>query len=244
MKCKKLLLLSLVLSMISCKSQGEKLLDYETENLKIEQLTDHTFVHISYLETESWGKVPCNGMIVIDNDEAIVIDAPTNDGTTAELLNWLDNKLKCKVKAVVATHFHEDCIGGLNEFHKNGVTSYATNKTIGLIKGEVVPNNGFDTYLELGVGNEKLICEYLGEGHTVDNIISYFPSEKVMFGGCLIKSDGAGKGNLADANVREWSNTVQSLKRKYPEVRNVIPGHGKSDGLNLLDYTIKLFNVK
>ncbi len=67
------------------------------------------------------------------------------------------------------------------------------------------------------------------------------PLEDIMFGGCLIKEEGAGKGNLAEANVEEWPNTVRKVKMKYPEVKKIIVGHGKSGGIELLDYTIKLF---
>ncbi len=65
-----------------------------------------------------------------------------------------------------------------------------------------------------------------------------------MFGGCLIKESGAGKGNLEDANTTDWSLTVTKLKEKYPTTKTVIPGHGKSGGTELLDYTIQLFQQK
>lgn len=86
-----------------------------------------------------------------------------------------------------------------------------------------------------------MINKFFGEGHTADNIISYLPSEKAMFGGCMIKEIGAGKGNLADANVNEWSKSVRKVKLAYHEVQYIIPGHGKYGGVDLLDYTIKMF---
>ena len=86
-----------------------------------------------------------------------------------------------------------------------------------------------------------MVAEFAGEGHTKDNIIGYFPSENVMFGGCLIKEIRAGKGNLEDANVNDWSATVEKIKQEYPKTKIVIPGHGKYGGTELLDYTIKLF---
>ena len=62
-----------------------------------------------------------------------------------------------------------------------------------------------------------------------------------MFGGCLVKEVGAGKGNLEDANVATWPKTIRMLKAKYPDVKIVVPGHGKAGGAELLDYTVKLF---
>lgn len=227
-----------------CTSNKTEVVHYESENLKIEKIAKNTFVHISYLDTKMYGKVACNGIIVVDKGEAIVFDTPTNDASSAELIDWLENKSGYKVEAVVVTHFHQDCLGGLNTFHQRSIPSYALNRTriLAEANGATIPQNGFETKLELKVGHKSILSEFLGEGHTRDNSVGYFPSEKVMFGGCLVKSEGAGKGNLNDANVSEWSNTMRRVKTKYSDVAIVIPGHGKPGGLNLFDYTINLFN--
>lgn len=244
MAYKTIAIISIVILVLGCKTKPSEIDTYESENLKIERLTTNTFVHVSYLETKTYGKVACNGMIVLDKGEAIVLDTPSNDEATLELLNWIESKARSKTKAVVATHFHVDCLGGLNEFHKKQIPSYALNKTIELAKANntsVLPENGFENYLELRIGDEIVVNEFFGKGHTKDNIISYFPKEKVLFGGCLIKTEGAGKGNLNDANVNDWSNTVKKLAEKYMDVKTVVPGHGKVGGANLFDYTINLF---
>ncbi|WP_418501330.1 subclass B1 metallo-beta-lactamase [Flagellimonas sp.] len=233
--------LLIVLMLFSCgKKEGH--ITLKTDTLEIVQLSEHTYVHISYLETESFGKVACNGMIVLDDGEAIVLDTPVDDAVSKELLGWLETQ-HISVKAVVATHFHEDCLGGLRSFHKKGIASYAHQKTIGLLpekEGER-PRNGFMGLTEIGVGNKKVLLDFIGEGHTPDNIIAYFPYEDVMFGGCLVKSVGASKGFLGDANVAEWSRTVSDIKSKYPNTAIVVPGHGESGNSELLDYTIALF---
>lgn len=216
---------------------------YETKSLIIKSVSKNSFVHISFLQTQDFGYVACNGMIAISNGEAIVFDTPTNDAASFELIKAIEEKLKCKVVGVVVNHFHNDCLGGLKAFHEKKIPSYASNKTIELAKNASVevPQNGFEKQAELKVGKKKIINEYFGEGHTKDNIISYFPSEKVMFGGCMIKEVNATKGYLGDANVAEWSNTVQRVKNKYSDLKVVIPGHGKYGGTELFDYTIKLF---
>ena len=62
-----------------------------------------------------------------------------------------------------------------------------------------------------------------------------------MFGGCLVKEIGAGKGNLEDANVSEWSKTIKGVKAKYGNAEIIVPGHGEAGNQGLLDYTIQLF---
>lgn len=216
---------------------------YASENLIIQKISDHVYTHISFLNTESFGKVPCNGMIVLDGDQVVIFDTPTDNDVSEELINWVKNSLKGEIMAVVATHFHEDCLGGLQAFHNHDIPSYANQRTIELAEEHqrVLPQNSFEGFLELNVGNQQVHAEFFGEGHTKDNIVGYFPAEKIMFGGCLIKEMNATKGNLEDANVKDWSETVKKVKAKYSETAIVIPGHGELGGTELLDYTINLF---
>ena len=65
-----------------------------------------------------------------------------------------------------------------------------------------------------------------------------------MFGGCLIKELDANKGYLGDANVSEWSATVEKVKKEYPDVKIIVPGHGDYGDKKLLDYTINLFRAQ
>ena len=216
---------------------------YSSETLSVIRLSENAWQHISYLNTEDWGKVSCNGMIVVDKGEAIVFDTPSEDEVSAELIDWLTNTLNIKITAVIPTHYHADNLGGLNEFHKRGIASYAFNKTIEIAKarGYPQPQHGFDEHFELNVGDKKVWVDFFGGGHTVDNTVGYFHHDDIMFGGCLIKEVGSGKGNLEEADEDEWERTVMKVKAKYPAVRKIIPGHGEVGGSKLLDYTIKLF---
>jgi len=219
---------------------------YHSEDLIIIQISRNAFVHTSYLQTNDFGKVPCNGMIIKDRNEAIVFDTPTNNESAEELIKYIKEKLHCNINAIVPTHFHEDCLGGLAAFHHQKIPSFGNVITIELAKlnNVVSPENGFKDSLKLKLGNTYSIVNFIGEGHSKDNVVGYFPSENILFGGCLIKEMQATKGYLGDANVSEWSNTVLKLKQQYPHVKIVIPGHGKIGGIELLDYTIKLFKTQ
>ena len=129
MTLKKHLIFLILLGSIACQNQKENYI-YESENLKIKQLSEHTYLHISYLNIQKYGKVACNGMIAIDNGEAVVFDTPVSNADSKELIDWIENTLNFKITGVVATHYHNDCLGGLNEFHVQQIPSYATNKTI------------------------------------------------------------------------------------------------------------------
>lgn len=219
---------------------------YRSETLQIEQISLNTFVHISYLNTEDFGKVGCNGMVVINGGEALVFDTPADHEASKELIAWLENDENVKVKGVLATHFHDDCLAGLDAFHAKNIPSYGSFKTNSLAKaeGNLVPENGFEGQLTLKAGELDVVIRFLGEGHTLDNVVSYVPADQVLFGGCLIKEVGASVGYLGDANISAWSETVSKVKSTFSAVKTVIPGHGNTGNSELLDYTIRLFEGK
>ena len=238
------------MTILNCGSQKRDALKpkevYKSDDLIINQIAENSFQHISFKQTNDFGKVPCNGLIVTNKKEAIVFDTPTNDKSSEKLIKWIKETLHCKVNAIIPTHFHDDCLGGLKAFHENDIPSYAYFKTIDLAKENnyVVPKNSFRDSLILKVGNENIIAKFFGEGHTKDNIVGYFPSENIMFGGCLIKELDASKGYLGDANLADWSSTVENVKKGYPNVKIIVPGHGKYGNIKLLDYTINLFKTQ
>ena len=245
-----ILILTIVLATLTGTAQKRQSFKpkevYRSGDLIVTQVSENAFEHTSFLQTNDFGNVPCNGLVVTNSNEAIVFDTPADDKSSEELVQWLLEKLHCKINAIIPTHFHNDCLGGLKAFHNNKIPSYANFTTIELAKANnfPVPQRGFNDSLILNVGNQKVIARFLGEGHTKDNIIGYFPSEQILFGGCLIKEMNAGKGYLGDANVTDWPGTVEKVKETYPQVQIVIPGHGEYGDKKLLDYTIKLFSEK
>ena len=247
---KSLLLLLVVVGSIGCnipkKDTFKPIEVYKSEDLTITQISENAYQHTSYLQTNDFGKVPCNGLIVKNNKETAIFDTPTNDTSALALINWVKNVLHCNIIAVIPTHFHDDCLGGLKAFHQNNIPSYAYFKTIAFAKENnfAIPQNSFLDSLSLKVGKEKITAKFFGEGHTKDNVIGYFASDNIMFGGCLIKELDATKGYLGDANVTAWSNTVEKVRNAYPNVKIVIPGHGNYGDKKLLDYTINLFKNK
>lgn len=217
---------------------------YKSASLELIPLKPGVYQHISYLVTDTWGKVPCNGMLMVSKDSVIIFDTPASDSATRELIQVLTKTWKLGIKAVVVNHFHNDCLAGLKALHEAGAVSYGSYKTIELAKaaGDTAPRIGFDKKLILSLENRVAINQYFGEGHTKDNIVSYLPGEQVLFGGCLIKEINAGKGFLGDANVGAWPATVRAVRQAFPRLAVVIPGHGAVGDQRLLSYTIKLFS--
>ncbi|RYD96645.1 MAG: MBL fold metallo-hydrolase [Sphingobacteriales bacterium] len=97
---------------------------FKSEGLQVQQVSPNTYVHISYLVTDDYGKVPCNGMIAVNGNKAIIFDATTTDATSAVLIRWIKEELKANPVALVVTHFHEDCLGGAGAFTQDNTVGY------------------------------------------------------------------------------------------------------------------------
>ncbi|MGD1840432.1 MAG: MBL fold metallo-hydrolase, partial [Thermonemataceae bacterium] len=164
---------------VVCSGYGqvEPLPVYTSSSLVIQPITPQVFLHTSYLATDKYGKVPCNGILYREGNTTVVFDTPTDNATSEELISWINDELQCQVKAVIVTHFHADCLGGLDTFHKRKIASYAHQHTIALAKekGSSVPQYGFEKSLEMILENKKDVRSYYGEGHTTDIIEGYIP---------------------------------------------------------------------
>ena len=238
--------LSILILLISINSIFSNEIVYKSSNIEIIKISDNIFQHISYLETEKWGRVSCNGMIFKSNDECVVFDTTPNDSSSLELINVIDSIFNVKIKFLVVNHFHGDCLGGVKSFINSDIKVVANKKTIDLARKDSIFFDAiiFENENILEVGGEKVVNRFLGEGHTQDNIVSFIISKKVLFGGCLVKELGASKGYLEDANINEWARTIERVREVFPKINMVVPGHGKAGSIELLEYTKELFDTK
>ncbi|UTW60995.1 subclass B1 metallo-beta-lactamase [bacterium SCSIO 12741] len=216
---------------------------FQSDYLIIEPLSENCWLHTSYIDLENIGPFPCNGLIYIHEEEALVFDTPLDDSAAVQLIRWVETARKAQIKHVVATHHHEDCLGSLDVFHQAGIPSYGHVKCLALAEKDSAtpPQLGIGKQHFLVIGGDSVEIRFPGEGHSIDNLVGWVPSQKVLFGGCLVKSDEASKGYLGDANLDTWSNTIKWVKKEFPEAEIVVPGHGEPGGPKLLDYTASLF---
>jgi metallo-beta-lactamase class B len=215
----------------------------DRSDITLTPITSHVWRHTTYKEFPQWGKVPANGLVVVNNGDAIMIDTPWNDSQTAELLDLIQDKLNASVSKVIVTHFHEDCMGGLGEMHRREIESYSSSltKVFTAEKKLPLPQIGFQTRLTMSYANITLEASYFGGGHTHDNIVVYIPEENVLFGGCLIKAaDAKNIGNRSDADMQAWPETLKKVYAAYPSDIIVVPGHGEIGGRDLIEHTFRL----
>jgi len=213
--------------------------------LVIEEIEENVYLHKSYSHVEGFGLVSANGLVVIDEDKAFIIDTPWSEKDTEKLVTWINEK-NIELIGSISTHSHEDRTAGIKLLKSRTISTYASALTNELLKKE---SKAFASYTIEDMDNtlfgSLIETFYPGAGHAIDNIVVWLPQSKILFGGCLVKSiQSKTLGYTGDASIEKWPHSVEKAHLKYPEAKLVIPGHGKYGGVELLNHTKNLAKAR
>ena len=214
------------------------------KNIEIKKLTEKAWLIQSSYACN--GNLDCNHLLIVDSIDIVLVNTPAKDSLTSVMLNCIENKFKRKVTKVIVSHFHDDSSGGLTVTGKHGITSYSLDKTRDLLKPENKNINVvFSDSLTIFLQKTRLELYYPGAGHSDDNIVVWLPEEKILFGGCLMKSlISSGKGNIQDANLQAWPGTIRKVKDRFSNAKIVIPGHSEIGDTSIFNHTLKIVEIK
>lgn len=217
------------------------------DDIQIIHLSDSVYTHVTWENSEQFGRFPSNGLIIIKNGEAVMVDTPMDNAKTRILTEFIEDKLNARMVKLIIGHYHDDCMGGLEYIQNRGIESIANSMTIDKCRelNLPLPSVGFSDSLAFDLHGEKIICRYFGGGHTFDNITVWLPQQKILFGGCMVRSARSrGLGNLTDAVVTEWDTTIMKVSGTYPDAKYVVPGHGETGDIRLLTHTMQLVTIQ
>lgn len=233
------ILLSALLLTLSAPAQNQK------SALEITHLTGDFYIYTTY-QTYNGEKFPANGMYLLTDAGAVLFDSPWDATQFQPLLDSIQAKHNQRVIMCIATHSHEDRTAGLAFYKRQGIKTYTTKQTDSISKEQNEPRAEFliatDTLFT--VGQHAFKTYYAGPGHTPDNIVIWFPKEKIIYGGCLIKSiEARDLGNLSDANVAAWPTTIRNIQRNCKHPTYIITGHQDWTSKKSLQHTLKLLEA-
>ena len=215
---------------------------YASGSLVISHLTGDFYIYTTFNYYK--GKpVPANGMYLLTNKGTVLFDSPWDTTQFQPLLDSIRIRHHQEVVMCIATHFHEDRTGGLEYYRQLGLKTYTTKLTDQLSNKRGMKRAEFllekDTVFT--IGQHRFETYFPGAGHAPDNIVIWFEKERVLYGGCLVKSvDDNDLGNLGDANILEYSTTIKRVRKKFARPRYIIPGHNGWTNTNSLRHTLNM----
>lgn len=210
--------------------------------LKITHLTGDFYIYTTYNLYNGY-QVPANGMYVLTEEGAVMFDTPWDTTQFQPLLDSIQQKHHQKVVMAFATHWHSDKTNGLEYYRQMGIKTYTTVLTdeLSRINGKKRAEFLMAQDTVFSVGGYSFETYYPGEGHTTDNIVIWFPKEKILFGGCLIKgAKDKTLGNLSDANTEAYETTLRNVQKKYRKPRFIIIAHSDWRDTRSLKHSIEM----
>jgi metallo-beta-lactamase class B len=233
---KMIMLPALLLSAGNIQAQAPK-------KLEITPLGGDFYVYTTYGTLDDGSRFPSNSLYVVTTKGVVMIDVPWDTTQTLPLLEQIEKRHHKKVIASISTHFHADRTAGLDLLKSKGVNTYSTKHTWELCRDNKEPMATYQMTSDttFNMGKHKIQVFYPGSGHSADNIVVWFPEDKVLYGGCFVKSvESENLGNLADADVAAWPASVRKVQQTFPNPRFIIPGHGSFKSTKSLERTLQL----
>lgn len=215
----------------------------QSPGLDVSSLTGQVHVYITWQDIGG-RPFPSNSLYVLTDSGAVLIDTPWDTTQCQPLLDHIRRHHQQEVVLVLATHFHDDRTGGFPFFRRRGIPtwSFAPTLALGRKRGEATAAFVFGQDTVFHIGGKTFEVFHPGGGHTADNVVVWLPEDRILFGGCLVKSvESRGLGNTADADLAAWPLSIRRVMARYPRPRWVIPGHQKwSRRHTALKHTLRL----
>lgn len=210
--------------------------------LQISHLTGDFYVYKTFHDYKGT-LISANALYLVTDKGVVLFDAPWDQTQFQPLLDTIKARHNKDVIMCFATHSHDDRAGGLGFYRQKGIKTYTIKATDKILKEKdqnraefVIPSDTIFT-----VGQHTFQVYYPGKGHAPDNIVVWFDKEKVLYGGCFIKSaEAKDLGYLGDADVKEWEKSIKKVQSKFMNPKYIITGHDDWKDLTSLKHTLNL----
>lgn len=212
-----------------------------------------------YVYQEDYPLSDENGAVYVGKDVVTIVGATWTPDSARLLAREVGRVTQKPIREVIDTNYNLDRAGGNPYFQSIGAKIVSTNLTRELLEREwinmignarkqfpeypdsslVVPDTTYAGDFELQGGRVRGI--YLGPSHAPDDIFVYFPEERVLYGGCVLKEQ---LGNLALADLEEYPKTLKRLQKLNLGYTTIIAGHWSPiHGPELVDQYLRLLEA-
>lgn len=212
--------------------------------LEFRRLADGVWRHVSWCH-DSGRYFPSNGLIIIDDGQALLVDTSCGVRDTGLLV---DRMVGVSNIRLVITHAHGDRMKGIDSTRARSIPSFAHERTVRMAAVKdlgIIDQSWSGESCEILVGRRKIELFYPGPAHSADNTVVYIEDCKLLYGGCMVRSLAAtNPGGLQFADVCAWENSLKALQQRYAQARIVVPGHGEAGDMRLLAHTAALVEIE
>jgi glyoxylase-like metal-dependent hydrolase (beta-lactamase superfamily II) len=186
-----------------------------------------------------------NVLVVVGDDGILVVDTTATPVMAQRVIDKIRTVSQAPFRFVVLSHYHAVRVLGASAYGQASVVASQRTRDLIVERGQADydseygrfprlfqgadsipgltwPHVVFQDSLTLHVGKTEVQVLAPGRGHTSGDTVVWLPEHKVLFGGDSI--DYHSTPYCGDAYIREWRQTLQSIRALGPEV--LVPGRG------------------
>jgi len=254
MRLKESVLALVILFLVVFAFAEPPLASSESPRLVLTRLTDKLYISEDYFYVKE------NSVVYIGNSYVTVIGATWTPRTAGLLADEIAKITPKPIREVVDTNHDLDRAGGNAYFKSIGARIVSIKMTRDLLKREgersvELTRRAFPDYPKIDIvlpdqvfaggfslQDDDIQGIYLGPSHKPDDIFVYFPKEKVLYGGCVLKEQ---LGNTDGADLVEYPKTLRKLKQLNLDIATIVAGHySPVHGPELIDQYLQLLAQK
>jgi len=176
-----------------------------------------------------------NSMFVVFTDYVLVVEAPSSDNASTKVMGAIHEIAPGKpIRYIVPTHFHEDHIGGLRAYLREGATVVTTPGNFRFMEMFMKTLKATDAQIKLPAveviadkrrfsdGIVTLDLLNVASPHVDEMVVAFIPSD-----GLVYVADGLTRdfGPWRRPTTEERT-LVRQFKQLGLNIRTVLPGHG------------------
>lgn len=203
------------------------------------------------LTTQPWA---ANVLLVRGAGGIVLVDTPATPADTEAVVAWAEDHWNAALRYAVNSHWHADAAGGNQVLLARGVEVISSQRTAKLVaeRGDSLRQALVDGFaesdpetaaelrdlaptpanrtlevrgrVELELGGMAVALVHVAPSHSEDSIGVFFPAQRVLYGGCVVRSDGRII-NRREADADGWVRTLEAFAAL--DSRFVVPGHGR-----------------
>lgn len=198
-----------------------------TKNLFVTNITLNTWFWTAYKNPE--GKPPAiNGLLHLTDSMVIGVNIPWRPQQVDQLAKFCLEKLQRRIGKVILTSFSPQRTQAMEAFKSHAVVFHGTlnNRTLSGLRNMPSPDQFFSKKQDIEIDGRLIQLYNIGPILAKDQVIVFFPDDKILYLGPLIKTPHAKLTGLSKNTLDRWEKALHKSQRLYPGSEYIIPARG------------------
>jgi cyclase len=201
----------------------------QTAGYRLDRIADGVYLAVPTTPRAGATNVP----VIVNDRDVVLVGTHFTPAVARTLADQVKTIADRPVRFVINTHYHAATSAAVGEPYPAGMEvighELARRTLLFDARGQPRPANtigvpptiGMTTRLSLYRGDREIRVQYVGRGHSDNDIVVFLPKERILCSGELLVN---GLPDMGFGNITDWVSTLEALKAM--DFQTVLPARG------------------